>query len=82
MTTPAAGNGSGATMRELAIRARRLSSAMPDDKSYRQYADECARLARSMPEHRAKLIDMAAAWNALAEAAEKRSQTNAVRELE
>jgi hypothetical protein len=55
---------------------------MPDDKTYRDYADECGRLARSMPEHRAKLIDMAAAWNALAEAAERRSRTAAVRELD
>jgi hypothetical protein len=47
---------------------------MPDDKTYRDYADECARLARSMPEHRAKLIDMAAAW--------RRSRTDAVRELD
>ena len=63
-------------MAELAIRAWRCSSAMQDANTYRQYADECMRLARSMPNHRAKLIDMAAAWNALADAAEKRNNTN------
>jgi hypothetical protein len=82
LITLAAGNGSGAAMRELAIRAGRLSSAMQDAKTYRGYAEECATLARSMREHRAKLMDMAAAWNALAEAAERRSRTDAVRELD
>jgi len=39
---------------------------MEDASTYRQYAEECRKLARSMPEHRAKLIDMATIWLALA----------------
>ena len=39
---------------------------MEDANTYRRYAEECRRLARSMPEHRAKLLDMAAIWLELA----------------
>ena len=39
---------------------------MEDASTYRQYAEECRKLARSMPQHRAKLLDMAAVWLALA----------------
>jgi hypothetical protein len=43
---------------------------MQDAKTYRQYAEDCRRLARSMPEHRAKLLDMASMWADLASRAE------------
>jgi hypothetical protein len=39
---------------------------MQDARTYRQYAEECRKLAKSMPEHRAKLLDMAAVWLDLA----------------
>jgi hypothetical protein len=45
---------------------------MQDAKTYRQYAADCMTLARSMPEHRDSLHDMAATWTALADAAENR----------
>jgi hypothetical protein len=44
---------------------------MPDSKTFRLYADECRRLARAMPAHKDKLLEMAEAWMACAEAAEK-----------
>ena len=44
---------------------------MEDTKTYRQYAEECRKLARSMPDHRAKLLDMAAVWLELAVKAER-----------
>ena len=44
---------------------------MQEAKTYRQYADECSKLALSMPKHREELEDMAAAWTSLAEAAER-----------
>jgi hypothetical protein len=43
---------------------------MEDANTYRRYADDCRKLARSMPEHRASLLDMAAVWLALAVKAE------------
>jgi hypothetical protein len=43
---------------------------MEDANTYRQYAEECRKLAKSMPEHRAKLLDMAAVWLDLADKAE------------
>ena len=45
---------------------------MQDAKTYRSYAEDCTKLARSMPQHRDKLVEMAAVWQRLAEAAEKR----------
>jgi hypothetical protein len=43
---------------------------MQDAKTYRQYADDCRRLAHSMPEHRTKLLDMASVWADVASKAE------------
>jgi hypothetical protein len=45
---------------------------MEDAQTYRQYAEDCLKLARTMPEQREKLIDMAATWQQLAERAEKK----------
>jgi hypothetical protein len=45
---------------------------MEDAKTYRQYAEECRKLARSMPDHRGKLLDMAAVWLELAVKAERK----------
>ena len=47
---------------------------MQDARTYRQYADECRALANTMPEHRAKLLDMAAVWDELAKKAEERGK--------
>jgi hypothetical protein len=47
---------------------------MQDAKTYRQYADDCRKLARTMPEHRAKLLDMAAVWADLASRAEEKEK--------
>jgi hypothetical protein len=44
---------------------------MQDAKTYRQYAEDCRKLAHTMPEHRAKLLDMAAVWTDLAAKAER-----------
>src|ERR1043166_5009875 len=44
---------------------------MPDSKTFRMYADECRRLAQAMPTHKDKLLEMAEAWTACAEAAEE-----------
>ena len=44
---------------------------MPDSKTFRMYADECRRLAQAMPAHKDKLLEMAEAWTACAEAAEE-----------
>jgi len=46
---------------------------MQDARTYRQYAEECRKLAETMPQHRTTLLDMAAVWGALAEKAEKAS---------
>jgi len=43
---------------------------METAKTYRQYAEECRKLARSMPEHRAKLLAMAEVWLDLAKKAD------------
>ena len=48
---------------------------MQDAETYRRYADDCRKLARTMPEHREKLADMAATWERLAKAAEKRGDS-------
>jgi hypothetical protein len=45
---------------------------MQDAQTYRSYADDCMKLALSMPHHRDKLVEMAAVWRRLADAAEKR----------
>ncbi len=44
---------------------------MSDSKTFRMYAEECRRLARAMPAHKDKLLEMAKAWMACAEAAEE-----------
>ena len=45
---------------------------MGDPKIYRQYAEECRRLARSMPEeHRPALMKIAEAWIQLADESER-----------
>ncbi|MEA2870866.1 MAG: hypothetical protein QOH67_842 [Hyphomicrobiales bacterium] len=59
-------------MQELANHAPRSVPTMEDAQTYRQYAEDCLKLARSMPEQREKLIDMAATWQQLAERAEKK----------
>jgi len=46
---------------------------MQDAKTYRRYADECMKLARSMPAHRDKLVEMAAMWQRLADAVEEQA---------
>jgi hypothetical protein len=51
---------------ELSNKGRRFCSAMEDASTYRQYAEECRKLAKSMPEHHAKLVDMAKVWLQLA----------------
>lgn len=43
---------------------------MQDAHTYRQYAEECRKLAEAMPQHRAHLLDMAAVWANLAEKAD------------
>jgi len=43
---------------------------MEDASTYRQYAEECRKLAKSMPDHREKLLSMAAVWLELAEKAD------------
>jgi hypothetical protein len=45
---------------------------MQDAKTYRQYADECRKLAQSMPQQRQTLLEMAAVWTDLARRAETR----------
>jgi hypothetical protein len=45
---------------------------MSDAKTYRRYADDCMRFARTMPEYREQLTAMAATWQLLADAAEKK----------
>jgi hypothetical protein len=44
---------------------------MEDIEKFRQYAEECRRLAKSMkPEHKATLLEIAEAWDQCAEEAE------------
>jgi hypothetical protein len=35
---------------------------MQDRDTYRRYAEECRRLANTVPEHRANLLELAEAW--------------------
>jgi hypothetical protein len=45
---------------------------MEDIEKFRQYAEECRRLAESMkPEHKATLLEIAEAWDQCAEEAER-----------
>ena len=49
---------------------------MQDAQTYRDYAEECRKLAAALPQHRASLLDMAAVWANLAEKAERKKQEN------
>jgi len=44
---------------------------MQDAKTYKQYAEECRKLAQAMPQHRANLLSMAQVWDQLALKAEE-----------
>jgi hypothetical protein len=45
---------------------------MTDVRKFKQYAEECRRLAKSMkPEHKATLMEIATAWDRCAEEAER-----------
>jgi hypothetical protein len=44
---------------------------MRDAEEFRKYAEECRRLALSLPQHKESLLEMAKAWTACAEEAEK-----------
>jgi len=45
---------------------------MNDPATYRRYAEECQRLARTMPqEHRRTLLEIAEAWLTLARESER-----------
>jgi hypothetical protein len=44
---------------------------MRDSTKFRKYADECRRLARTMPEHKQTLLEMAEVWMTCAKQAEK-----------
>jgi hypothetical protein len=49
---------------------------MQDAKDYRHYAEECERLAKTMPgESRRTLFEIAVAWRALAAEAERQAVT-------
>jgi hypothetical protein len=47
---------------------------MQDAKTYRRFADDCMKLAKTMPEHRNALVEMAATWQRLADAVEERAR--------
>jgi hypothetical protein len=47
---------------------------MQDARTYRQYAEECRKLADTLPKHRKHLLDMAAVWTELADKAEARAK--------
>ncbi len=47
---------------------------MQSPADYRQYAEECERLARKMPEHKEVLLKMALAWLTCMDGAEQKSQ--------
>lgn len=49
---------------------------MRDALKFRRYAEECRRLARSMPEHKAALLRIADAWIECAEKAEREPNKN------
>jgi hypothetical protein len=50
---------------------------MQDATNYRHYAKECERLAKAMPdESRRTLLEIAAAWRALAAEADRRAVTS------
>jgi hypothetical protein len=47
---------------------------MRDPATFRKYAEECRRLAGSMPDHRVTLLRMAEAWTTCAHDAERRRE--------
>jgi hypothetical protein len=47
---------------------------MQDAKTFRRYAEECRRLALTLPEHKETLLRLAEAWIAVAEEAEQRAE--------
>jgi hypothetical protein len=50
---------------------------MRDTMKLRGYAEDCRRLAKSMkPEHKATLLEIADAWDEVAEEAEREGGTN------
>jgi len=49
---------------------------MQSPADYRQYAEECERLARKMPEHKEVLLEMAMAWLTCMDGAEQKSQAH------
>jgi hypothetical protein len=49
---------------------------MSDARTYRRFAEQCQKLADEAPDHRAKLLEMAAQWAYLAEKAVEREHTN------
>jgi hypothetical protein len=69
---------------ELLVAAQRWQTAlelndygecvMQSPAKFRQYADDCKQLAKSMPQHKAALLTMAEAWIACAEAAERQER--------
>jgi len=49
---------------------------MRDALKFRRYAQECQRLAQSMPGHSAALLEIADAWISCAEEAEREADKN------
>jgi hypothetical protein len=48
---------------------------MQDAKTYRRYAEDCRKLATTMPEQRKTLLDMAAVWEELATKADRKGKS-------
>jgi phytoene/squalene synthetase len=56
----------------------RKEHGMQEAKNYRRYAEECERLAKTMPEEsRRTLLKIADAWRVLAAEAERQAATRA-----
>jgi hypothetical protein len=56
---------------------KKRNRVMRTAKLYRQYAEDCRRIARNMPaEQRAKLLEIADAWMACADNLEKRESAD------
>jgi ferric-dicitrate binding protein FerR (iron transport regulator) len=68
--------------KETSARNTAFRWAMQDAKTYRQYAEDCLKLARQQPQHRARLEEMAAVWTDLAEKAEGRKKDQAKQQKE
>jgi hypothetical protein len=57
-------------------RGKPKRAEMRDPATYRRYAQECRRLASTMPqENRRTLLEIAEAWSKLAEEAERQTST-------